>query len=86
MLTCSPLRLRQCSDHGEDSFDICEPHLAEECRKHNQSHHFIRQPRPFAEFDDAVQETPLLDAKGMQEERRTHELIVMTLACVLLDA
>lgn len=80
-LILSPL---QCTEMGNDSFDICEPHLFAECRSHNQSHRFVRQPRPFGQFDDCVQETPLLQAKDMQEERQSHELVIMSLACLLL--
>ena len=76
----------QCTEQGDDSFDICEAHLFTECRDHDQSHHFIRQPRPFADFDDYVQETPLLKAEDLKQERKQHELVVMTLACILLHA
>jgi hypothetical protein len=74
----------QCTEAGEESFDICEPHLAAACSSHERSHHFVRQTRPFAEFDDDVRETPLMVINEMEEERRAHELIIMSVCCVLL--
>lgn len=64
---------------------MCEPHLLEECAKHNPEHRFERQARPFGEYDDLVHETPLLRMKDMEAQRRSQELVIITLACMLLE-
>ncbi|MCO5598707.1 hypothetical protein L7F22_052805 [Adiantum nelumboides] len=68
-----------------ETFDICEAHLMDECASHPPNHRFRRLPRPFGEYDDAVYETPLLRVRDLQAQRLSQEIVIMTLACMLLE-
>lgn len=68
-----------------ETFDICEAHLMDECANHPPNHRFRRLPRPFGEYDDEVYETPLLRVRDLQAQRLSQEIVIMTLACMLLE-
>ncbi|PWN35528.1 uncharacterized protein FA14DRAFT_154940 [Meira miltonrushii] len=68
-----------------ETFDICEAHLMDECANHPPNHRFRRLPRPFGEYDDEVYETPLLHVRDLQAQRLSQEIVMMTLACMLLE-
>lgn len=68
-----------------ETFDICEAHLMDECATHPPNHRFRRLPRPFGEYDDGVYETPLLRVRDLQAQRLSQEIVMMTLACMLLE-
>lgn len=68
-----------------ETFDICEAHLMDECARHPPNHRFRRLPRPFGEYDDDVYETPLLRIRDIEAQRLSQEIVIMTLACMLLD-
>ena len=69
----------------DDTFDICEAHLVDECQRHSEKHQFHRLPRPFGEYDGNVYETPLLRLRDLEAQRASQEIVIMTLACMLLE-
>lgn len=73
---------------GQDTVDFCEAHLEQVCTQHDSTHRFVRLPPRqgvAGQADGLVRETRLLHLPNLLQERKRHELVVLSLAVALLD-